>query len=344
MSCSQTNLNPETPTFSIPTPTLLSSYTPITGQRLYVCDNPEPLKSSIFTSSPIVTLWSDKVPSTSSVRYRVFMWHHNDTAATIKYGLTIVNSGSSTITVSNVKYETTVTSNNGDILTNAGLCLAKSLLGQTMTSEANISIASNKTTTIKEFQLAAGQVRGLIMEFTLSSSSVMTSVIRTVAASSTTAALNTHFKDPIGTDGDHPRGTWTYADVTGTASITISSGGTSNSISILDKTSSVFPDLGKGTFANSGCYGGIYKLNLTIKNSSSKPTVNLYLNPRGGKYVGAIKVGSNPVYGIAKTTPITQTVKIGGFSIASGQSITVPIQVTSGGGASTPIAFFARTV
>lgn len=323
---------------SIPQPVLSSGFTPISGQRLYVCDNPEPLKQSTFTT-PIVTLWQDSVPSSTSVRYRVFMWHHNDTAQTIKYGLTVGNGGTSPITVGSIKYETTFTSNNGDILTNAGLCLSKALLGQTLiTDNTTVSVPSNTVKTVKEFTLTAGQVRGLVMEFTLSSASAMSAKIRTVAAKNTSALLNTYQGPVVNTEGTHPRGTWSYADVQGSnITLTVGSNGVSNSVSVLDKQSPVFP----GTLPNKAAYGGIYKTNLTIKNNSGAQTVNLYLNPRGGLFVGAVKVGSNGVNGISKTKP-TEVVKIGAFSIPNGQSITVPIQVTAGGGSSTPIAFFAQ--
>lgn len=322
MSCSQPNLNPMTFS-SIPQPVLSSGFTPITGQRLYVCDNPEPLAPSTF-KTPIITLWQDSVPSSTSVKYRVFMWHHNDTTQTIKYGLTVGNGGTNPITVSSIKYESTVTSNSGDILTNAGLCLSKALLGQTLIADSTtVSVPSNSVRTVKEFTLAAGQVRGLVMEFTLSSASAMSAKIRTVAANSTSAVLNTYQGAVVDSKGTHPRGTWNYADVQGSnATLTIGSNGTSNSVSVLDKPS-VFP----GTLPNSAAYGGIYKTNLTIKNNSGAQTVNLYLNPRGGLFVGAVKVGSNAVNGISKTKP-TEVVKIGAFSIPNGQSITVPIQVT----------------
>lgn len=302
--------------------------------------NPEPLTTARF-STPIITLWEDSVSSSTSVRYRVFMWHHNDMSTTIKYGLTVGNAGSGSVTVSSIKYETTATANTGDILTNAGLCLAKSLLGQTLTTDsASVSVPSNSVRTVKEFTLAPGQVRGLVMEFTLSSTSAMVAKIRTVAGNSTSSVLNTHQGPVVSPVGSHPRGTWNYADVQG-ANITLSLGssGISNSVSVLDNTPSVFP----GILSNSAAYGGIYKTNIIITNTSGKTqTANLYLNPRGGLFVGAVKVGSNPVYGISKTRPSTEAVKIGGFSLSNGQSITVPVQVTAGGGSSTPIAFFVR--
>lgn len=338
MPCTQTNLSPITVT--APTPVLSKAFSPISGQRLYVCDNPEPLSPERFTS-PIITLWDDSVPSSTSVKYRVFMWHHNDMSTTIKYGLTLGNAGSGAITVSSIKYETTVTSNTGDILTNGGLCLAKALLGGTLISDSSsITVASNSVKTIKEFTLAPGQVRGLVMEFTLSSTSAMVAKIRSLAGNSTSSALNTHQGAVVNSVNSHPRGTWNYADVQG-ANITLSLGssGISNSVSVLDDDPSVFP----GTLPNSAAYGGIYKTNITITNTSgSTQTANLYLNPRGGKFVGAVKVGSNPVYGISKTLSFTEAVKIGGFSLSNGQSITVPVQVTAGGGSSTPIAFFVR--
>lgn len=338
MPCSQTPLYPVTlpsmPTVITPN----TGFSPISGQRLYVCDNPEPLASSTFIT-PIVTLWSDDVPKTTSVRYRAFIWHHNDTDHTIKYGLTLGNAGSSAITVSSLNHETTTTANTGDIMTNAGYCLATALLGQTLISNSNVTVSPNSVQTLKEFTLEKGQVRGVIMEFTLSSASQMVAKIRTVAANSTSSVLNTHQGAVINSVLGHPRGTWDYADVQGSnATITIGSGGISNSVSVLGNSPSVFP----GTLPNSAAFGGKYKFNLTITNSSgSSQTTSLYLNPRGGKFVGAVKVGSNPVNGIQKTDT-NQAVKIGGFSIASGSSVTVPIEITSGGGSSTPVAFFAR--
>ncbi|WP_308722655.1 hypothetical protein [Paenibacillus polysaccharolyticus] len=295
----------------------------------------------------MVTLWQDSVPGSTSVKYRVFMWHHNATGdkdkgipgRTIKYGLTVGNGGSSPITISSIKYETTVTTNGGDILTNAGLCLSKALLGQTLTEESSsVSVPSNTVRTVKEFTLQDNQVRGMVMEFTLSSPSAMSAKIRTVAGTSATSVLNAHQGPVINSVNTHPRGTWDYADVQGSnATLTLDSSGTSNSVGVLSNPA-VFP----GTLSNSAAYGGIYKINLTLKNTSgSTQTVNLYLNPRGGVFVGAVKVGSNAVNGISKTRA-TEAVKIGAFSLTNGQSVTVPVQVTTGGGSSTPIAFFAR--
>lgn len=341
MSCSQTNLTPVTLS-SIPAPVPSDVFTPISGQRLYVCDNPEPLTAATF-STPIVTLWDDIVPSSTLVNYRVFMWHHNDTGSTIKYGLTVGNAGSNPITVGAVKYETTVTSNGGDILTNAGLCLAKSLLGQTLTSGSTVTVSSGAVQTVLEFTLAAGQVRGMVVEFTLSSASNMSAKVRTLAGNSSTAALNTHQGAVIGSVLTHPRGTWNYADVQGAgATISLGSGGVSNSISVLGSPLYGSPSVFPGTLPNSASFGGVYKFNLTINNTSgTAQTANLYLNPRGGLFAGAVKVGSNPVYGIAKTTT-DQGVKIGAFSLASGASVVVPIQLTTAGGSSTPVAFFVR--
>ncbi|WP_405106652.1 hypothetical protein MHH28_25350 [Paenibacillus sp. FSL K6-1217] len=344
MPCSQTNLTPIS--LATPTPVKSYGYTPITEKRLYVCDNPEPLQPSYFTSTSMITLWDDVVPAKSLVKYRVFMWHHNATASTIKYGLTLGTAGAA-ITVRDIMYETAVTSNGGDILTNAGLCLAKSLLGETLISDPTaITVPAGNVRTIKEFTLEPNQVRGLIMEFTLASAGNMAAKLRTVASSSTSAALNTHSGNPIAPNGTHPRGTWGYADVQGNnITLTIGSTGVSSNVAVLGKedpangSNSVFP----GPLANEPAFGGIYKVNITITNSSgSAKTANLYLNPRGGLYAGAVKVGSNPVYGISKTRD-NEAVKIGGFSLSNGQSITVPVQLTTAGGSSSPIAFIVRS-
>jgi len=46
------------------------------------------------------------------------------------------------------------------------------------------------------------------------------------------------------------------------------------------------------------------------------------------------------VNGVSKTK-VGEVVKIGAFSLTNGQSVNVPIQVTTAGGSNTPIAFFA---
>ena len=337
MSCSQVPLSPVT--MSAPTPTTaINSFTAISGQRLFVSDNPEPISDSTFTT-PIVTLWDDTVPNGTMVKYRVFMWHHNNTSNPIKYGLTLGNAGSNPLTVSSFEFETAATIQ--DILTNAGYCLSTALLGKTLNSSADVTVPKGSVQVLKEFVIEPKAVRGTVFEFTLSSASAMSAKLRSVVAKSTTAALNTHQGAVIAPGASaHPRGTWNYADVQGAnATLTIGSGGVSNSFTILNETNPVFP----GNLPNTACFAGIYKFNLTIVNSSgSSSTKNLYFNPRGGLFVGAVKVGSNAVNGITKTTAITQSVKIGAFTIPNGQSITVPIQITTGGGSSTPIAFFAK--
>ncbi|MBT2293054.1 hypothetical protein J7E73_28865 [Paenibacillus albidus] len=336
MTCSQNPLYPVT--IEAPTPSsAINSFTPIPGQRFFVSDNPEPLTPQTFTT-PIITLWNDTVPNLTSVRYRVFMWHHNATANTIKYGLTLGNAGSSPLTVSEFKFETAETIQ--DILSNAGYCLSKALLGQTLNSTANVTVSPGAVQVLKEFTIAPKAVRGTVLEFTVSSSTPMSAKLRSVAAQSISAALNTHQGAAVPQGAkDHPRGTWNYADVQGAdATVTIGSGGISNSFTILNSANPVF----SGTLPNTASFAGIYKFNLTIVNASgSSQTKHLYFNPRGGLFVGAVKVGSNPVNGITKTSD-TQSVRIGAFTIPNGQSITVPIQITTGGGSSTPLAFFAK--
>lgn len=182
------------------------------------------------------------------------------------------------------------------------------------------------------------------MEFTLTSANLMVAKIRTVAAKNAAQVLNTHQGPVIGTVLTHPRGTWNYADVQGdNFTLSLGSSNVSNSVGILG-TPAVFPEYSSNdtVYPNPGSYGGIYNVNITITNTSGRAqTANLYLNPRGGLYAGAIKVGSNAVNGINKVKA-GEAVKVGAFSLAIGQSITVPVQLTTAGGSSTPIGFFVR--
>ncbi|MEK3881012.1 hypothetical protein [Paenibacillus sp. FSL M7-0420] len=341
MPCSKNNLIP----VSMPmTPTISThdGFSSISGRRLYICDNPEPLNASVFAGGPMATMWSELVPNTTSVSYRLFVWHHNPSSDTTrKYGVTIGNAGASAVTVGGIRYDSVV-GTNSNFLNVVGTCLAETLLAQSYSSAPNITIGLNKVQTILEFELKPNEVRGLLVEFTLTSPTPITARIRTVAGSTASQVLNTWQGSVIGTVGGHPRGSWNYSEVQGSGrTISFGAAASMNGISVLGAASPVFPEPSPsgGMLANPAGFGGIYNINLTLQNTSGKQqTADLYLNPRGGAFVGAVKVGSNPVAGIPVTQAAVQGVKIGGFSINAGQSVTVPVRITSGGGASTPVA------
>ncbi|MFJ8087188.1 hypothetical protein ACIQ7N_03110 [Lysinibacillus sp. NPDC095746] len=346
-SCSQSDLTAVTIPNVVPSLNLYGKTS--NNQRFFLSDNPETISSSVPFTNGYATLWADTASGLQSVTYRMFVWHLNNTGATIKFGVTIGNGSSgSTYQVSGVKDCIETITN----FVAHGKCAAKALLGNTLTpsSPVDSSIAAGKVGLVKEWKVPNGYLVGGIIEFTLSSSSPMSYKVRTVAAKSTTADLRSNQNAVVSPVGTHPRGSWNFSNIDGfgtsggaAALYTVGDGNKSFSINngindnLMTKDTSYMPSEAVAT--NKGHYGVIYKANITFKNpTQADKALKVYLTGRGGSYGGAVRWNNGPTYGVPTLSSNTQGVQIATFTIPKGTSVTHSVYTSTAGSLNTPAA------
>lgn len=105
MTCNQTPKTivsfPKPP--ATPAPIGLTGSQSAVGTRFLISDNPETINSTTTTfTNGFATLWSDTSTGNSTVRYRAFLWHYNNTGASIKVGITMGNAGASSYSIHNL--------------------------------------------------------------------------------------------------------------------------------------------------------------------------------------------------------------------------------------------------
>ncbi|WP_156829099.1 hypothetical protein [Cohnella laeviribosi] len=357
MTCTQANLTATTVT--APTPSNITGATKAgTNRRLFVCDNPEALTSTIgFGTNNMATLWHDTVSGRTRVSYRIFIWHANQIGSTARIAVTVGNASlTDTLRIENLRWELAAeTPITQDFLSGTGLCLAKAQLGRTLnaTTPVDSVINTNSVGVVKEFGINQGNVKGAVLEFDIvsSSGSAMQYKVRTVVARTSTADFRTQQAAPVSLVKTHPRGSWDFSDIIGNTitydlgsgkkSTNISNGSTDN----LFKADSSCYDY-TNALPNTGHYGANYAVTVNLSNNTgSTKTAVLYLNARAGNYVGAVKVNGGTTYGVPKITPSTGgAVEIHRVSVPNGTTIPVQLEFAHAGGSALAVAVMCDTL
>ncbi len=355
MSCSQTDLTATTIT-NAPTPTSISGASRSgTSRRLFVSDNPEELKDSRIFTNNMATLWHDTAWGLTRVSYGVYIWHYNNLGTKARIAVTVGNaSTTSKLKIENVRWQlSSEIPNNRDFLTGSGLCLAKAQLGGTLDSTTPVDsvVESNRLGIVKEFEISNGYVRGAVLEFDIASSdnSEMLYKVRTVAANSSTANFRNHQGAPVTSDGTHPRGSWSFSDLVGNK-ITFNLGSGRQSVNISNGSTDNLFTAGSSydsanALDNKGHYGANYTVNVDLNNNTdSDKTAILYLNARGGTYIGAVRVNNGTTYGVPKISQFTGAVKIHQVLVPKRSTVPVKVELAHGGGGAMPVALLCEVV
>lgn len=349
---------------------------PVSGsRRFFISDNPETIRSSDFTNANtnMITLWNDAVSGQSTVKYRVFFWHLNGTSQTIKVGITIGNgSTTDTYTVSNIKTGVAITSN----FLQQGRCAAAALLGGTLDGGiSNISVPKGNLKVIKEWSVAPGQLVGGVMEFDISNATnannALVYKIRSVAGKDTSQDLTTHQgkvvspgTDSTGKKTEHPRGSWSFSDISGSMNASTvqpfvyNVGSSPASVNVSNNGSTVSDNIMKGStsyqsadaFDNPGHYGVIYQVPLRfVNNTTADKTVKINICARGGSYLGAVR--ANNITSIvpqisppAKGATTQESVRVVSVPVPKGATLDYTIKISNGGGANTAVAVLMSTI
>lgn len=372
MACSQSEYSKTSVTNIVPNVTAYGL--PVSSsKRFFISDNPESIYSSDFNNS-VITLWHDTVTGLSTVRYRVFFWHFNPTAAnggigsTIKVGLTLGNGSTGTTAdsykISNMKMAVSVTPNFLEL----GKCAAAALLGDTLdsTTPTTSSIASNTIGVLKEWTVPVGQLVGGVVEFDVTNTTSTRGLVyklRCVAANTSTGSLNSWQGAPVAKHGSHPRGSWNFSDIQGSTSSSAvvpfeySVGDAAKSISVSNGTNDNIMSAATSyspseANSNAGHYGVIYLATFRFRNTTpTDKIVRISLVGRGGAYLGAARAANVtkkvPILSKQTTAATQESVTVIDVLVpkmAVGTYMDYPIKISTGGGGSTAAALVLTTV
>ncbi|MDD2498146.1 MAG: hypothetical protein PHY90_08465 [Desulfitobacteriaceae bacterium] len=354
MTCTQTNLTKGTMTIT-GTPVNVASANQTGTRRLMISDNPERFDLGFYNSA---TLWHDQVnTSSTSITHRVFLWHLNETGASVKLGLTLQNlSTSNSIQVSNGKKEIGYAAS--DYLS-VGLCTSKACLGGTMDTltPVDATVVANSAGVISEATYQTNRLMGAIFEFTVSRSSGSGNLyykLRTVMSRNTGTNLRTITSDPVEPDSEanHPRGSWSFSELdalTPTYTVgnigfyNVSAGGSSPDNKFTTSASYNSGD----AIENKGHFGVKYNLTIPVNNNtSSSKTIRVRLNPRGGTYAGAFRNTSGTTRGIpalAIKSP-QEVVNPVDFTVPANTTTNCQCSLMHAGGAAMPIGVYVTTI
>jgi hypothetical protein len=245
-------------------------------------------------------LWQHAVSAGIAVTHRLFIWHLNKKGTSLKIGVTLQNSSSQTIRVTNVKRQTDQTTQ----FLSLGKCIAKAVLGGTLDSyqPTDPEISASAVGLVEEFSWSANTLRGAQYEFTVEPTmgGPFGYVLRTAFGTPSTN-LPGLTAAPLPKGGPHPRGSWPGSEITldciygigmnGVAPVRHYRLGTGQLQSppndfLFRADNSQLPD---DAVHNKGNYGAIYRIvRLNVHNYSQQArALQIFLNPRGGTFAGA---------------------------------------------------------
>lgn len=322
------------------------------GNRdLLVSDNPETLKAGLVPGFN-ATLAQYHVQSSSNTnQHRVFGWHHNKLGRPVTLGITVENTSSTPIVITNSK-GASQKSGNSWIDYDIGLYIADAFLNDTLknSSSTGIVIQPGETKTIESYELYNGYVIGFLHDFDIRSASGGSTdyIIRTVV-SKNNADLNLIHSDAVPSDAEalHPRGAWaqssivaefpTYTIGSPEIGFNISNGRTDHFLNANNSLSQI-----NGSVGNPGHFGVNYKVVIPIINPTGEmKTVRLKLSGRGGLYSGAVKINGQ-VYLIPTLKHGTEYLELPEQTI-EGYSNTINLEVMHAGGSNLPLAIYVQS-
>ncbi|MDO7906778.1 hypothetical protein Q5741_10115 [Paenibacillus sp. JX-17] len=328
-------------------------------RRLMVSDNPETLTPQSLPENT-GTLWHDVVQTTRhSVKHRIFGWHYNLTGVDVQIGVTVENKCSDRIEVRHIERSLVISPSDGNWLIDVGQKLAVDCIGGTL--EAIRPVDPYKfgagNALLESFGLPAGSLAGFIYEFTVEHADGRGSLdyrVRTVASKDAetdlreiTAPALPALPPPQG----HPRGVWPFS-LTDAVTPVYTVGTSANYRACASKTLSggvpadllyrAASSLLEPALDNSGQFGAVYQVTIPIRNTGSETkTVRIRINPRGGAFAGAVRVGDD-VYGVPLLRDNTKACRIADLAVAPGETA-FTFQFMTGGASSTPLGIYVTT-
>lgn len=320
--------------------------------RFLLSDNPETINSSVNFTNGYATLWHDYASGQNQYNYRVFLWHVNSTNRQLKYGLTIGNGSTGPIQISNVRHSVVTT---GDYVKH-GVCTAKALVGNTLDSTTPIdsTVQAGGVGLIREWNVNNNQLVGGVVEFSVKHATSNTAPIAIRIRSCVgNAGLNLRLNQTpvVPPAPQHPRGSWSFADITSTINFTTGdinsfqyySIANSTNDNVMKKENSY--DSANAFDSNKGHYGVKNRINITFKNSSTtaRRRIRVFMTARVNPYGGAAQWYNDPTVGIDKvvsqdpTNPSEATgAQIVTFTLEPNQQVTYPLTVSTAGSLSGP--------
>ena len=332
-----------------------------TNRRLMYTGNPETIMTTDFGTTPIITLWHDRVTGRNRVSYRIIVWHVNGLGHNIKVGITVGN-GSTTDTyrADGLRIQEGITGTPGfpDFIA-VGLCCAKALIGNTLDSivPADATFLPNRVSLLREWIVPPGRLIGAIIEFDLVNiTSTVNSLnyrIRSVASNGTTQNLRLHQGNIPVTPREHGRGSWDFAGVQGNV-ITYNLGNTDLNTSISNRTTdALFTDVASFDPSNARSLwaqvGARYRVTVRLHNPSGVTRTGVILfNGRGGLYSGAVRIDNGATNGVPMLqifdNGTRQAVEVARRTIVGGGTVDVALEISHAGATYTPLGILCRTV
>lgn len=323
------------------------------GKReLMVSDNPEELIPTIITSANETLAENHVQGVTATKEHRVYGWHINKLDGRAKIGITIQNTSSSEIQVTNSKGMSQTTSNSWSTF-DVGLPLSDAVLTDTLrdAKESKMTLAPGETKIIQTYDLGKNYLLGFTHDFDVRSVSgaAVNYTIRTVLSLDDEPMLEAIHSPvvPINKYAAHPRGVWpssalkvtlpAYTVGSEQVGYNISNGKTDHFLT--DENSL---DKMNGTVGNPGHFGMSYKVDIPIVNDSREMKyVLVKITGRGGVYSGAVKMNGR-TYLIPTLKPGEEYVQLPVHRTKKAKDV-INLEIIHAGGSNLPVAIYVET-
>lgn len=332
---------------SLPVPQQIPNANLVDSRDLLISDNPEVLTYARVPDDESTLSQYHVQASKVTNEHRVYGWHLNDLGKTVKLGITIENTSSSTPIEITSSKGSSARSETSRISYEVGLTIADAAFNNKLfqSSSQGIVIQPGETKVIESFNLSNGRIIGFLHDFDVRSANggSLDYKVRTVL-SKTDGDLTLINTDPVPTNSVHPRGAWEYSAISAEFPVytigsplvgySISNGFTDHLLTAENSLSQT-----NGAVGNIGHFGMDYKVNIPIINPTGEPkTVKIKLAGRGGIYSGAIKVDGQ-VYLIPDIKPGITYAELPEITIES-YSETIQLEVMHAGGGNLPLGIY----
>ncbi|WP_411349431.1 hypothetical protein [Paenibacillus sp. WLX2291] len=329
-------------------------------RRLMVSDNPETLSEANFPVRQGV-LWHDVVRSNNgTVQHRIFAWHYNVLADPVKVGITLENRANhGALKIEDVKREYRIGGDEVNWITDIGGCISRAVLSNTMDARTadQTLIKQQQSGQIESFIVPPGKLLGMVYDFTVKStdSGEIQYTVRTVASRDTAYDLTLVKSAPLPLAPQaHPRGNWTFSETNAVTPVytagterviypTCAKTKKDGSLPADQLFTAAASEQPQDSLDNRAQFGVIYNVTVPVTNPGTQNrTVQISLNPRGGSYGGAVKIGDR-VYGVPLMRTNQQKAPVYVASVPPGTS-KYSFSLMIAGASSTPLGLLVETL